>query len=206
MLFPMLYVLYLYISTFLRMCAVPNMAVFCTSLYYDYYYYIFDVPRCVPTSWTTCRVSNRRWWWNTRSLQRDTLTHSSHARDTNPVTCKWVEGPQITLLSGNTMPITRPCIGHNEWNVMCDTLRCSCVANRPPNEGHSVNTAWHDVSRTTAIVQRALRSADCKAPVHQRTAHIIRSAHKQPDLNMFWKPDDLQLIFRRLLSAVRTVF
>jgi len=61
---------------------------------------------------------------------------------------------------------------------MCDTLRCLCVANRPPNEGHSVNTAWHDVNMNTAGVQRALRSVDWKAPVHQRTAHIIRSAHE----------------------------
>ena len=32
MLFPMLNGLYLYISTFRSMCAVPNMAVFCSSL------------------------------------------------------------------------------------------------------------------------------------------------------------------------------
>jgi hypothetical protein len=32
MLFPMLYVLYLNISTFLSMCAVPNMTVYCSSL------------------------------------------------------------------------------------------------------------------------------------------------------------------------------
>jgi hypothetical protein len=32
MLFPMLNILYFYISTFRSMCAVPNMAVFCSSL------------------------------------------------------------------------------------------------------------------------------------------------------------------------------
>ena len=31
--------LYCYISTFRSMCAVPNMAVFCSSLIYYYYYY-----------------------------------------------------------------------------------------------------------------------------------------------------------------------
>jgi hypothetical protein len=34
---PALALLYFYISTFRSMCAVPNMAVFCS--YYYYYYY-----------------------------------------------------------------------------------------------------------------------------------------------------------------------
>jgi hypothetical protein len=74
MLFPMLHVLYLYISTFRSMCAVPNMAVFCSSLiscfpgmflgyflndsemvpvgptvtgyYYYYYYYYYNILHC----------------------------------------------------------------------------------------------------------------------------------------------------------------
>ena len=33
--------LYFYISTFRSMCAVPNMAVFCSSLTYYYYYYYY---------------------------------------------------------------------------------------------------------------------------------------------------------------------
>ena len=54
-LFPVLNLLYSYISTFRIMCAVPNMAVFCSSLtsqfpcmllcyyyYYYYYYYYFQ--------------------------------------------------------------------------------------------------------------------------------------------------------------------
>jgi hypothetical protein len=51
MLFPMLNVLYLYISTFRSTCAVLNMAGFCSSLiwcflgvllgYYYYYYYYY---------------------------------------------------------------------------------------------------------------------------------------------------------------------
>ena len=31
--------LYFYISTFRSMCAVPNMAIFCSSLFYCYYYH-----------------------------------------------------------------------------------------------------------------------------------------------------------------------
>jgi len=42
---PALTPLYLYVSTFLSMCAVPNMVVFCNSLtswsYYYYYYYYY---------------------------------------------------------------------------------------------------------------------------------------------------------------------
>ena len=33
--------LYFYISTFQSRCAVPNMAVFCSSLTYYYYYYYY---------------------------------------------------------------------------------------------------------------------------------------------------------------------
>jgi len=37
---PALTPLYLYASTFRSMCAVPNMAIFCSYYYYYYYYYI----------------------------------------------------------------------------------------------------------------------------------------------------------------------
>ena len=33
--------LYFYISTYRSMCAVPNMAVFCSSFYYNYCYYYY---------------------------------------------------------------------------------------------------------------------------------------------------------------------
>jgi hypothetical protein len=33
--------MYFYIRTFRSMCAVPNMAVFCSSFYYYYYYYYY---------------------------------------------------------------------------------------------------------------------------------------------------------------------
>jgi len=38
---PALTPLYLYVSTFRSMCAVPNMTVFCTYYYYYYYYYYY---------------------------------------------------------------------------------------------------------------------------------------------------------------------
>jgi hypothetical protein len=40
---PALALLYFYVSTFQSMCAVPNMAFFCSSLtsYYYYYYYYY---------------------------------------------------------------------------------------------------------------------------------------------------------------------
>ena len=43
---PALALLYFYVSTFRSMCAVPNMAIFCssfTSFYYYYYYYYIVV-------------------------------------------------------------------------------------------------------------------------------------------------------------------
>jgi magnesium-transporting ATPase (P-type) len=56
--------LYFYVSTFRSMCAVPNMAVFCSSLtswfpgiYYYYYYYYFAVFRLTDGFWD---VSVRR--------------------------------------------------------------------------------------------------------------------------------------------------
>jgi hypothetical protein len=38
---PVLNLLHFYISTFRSICAVPNMAVFCSSLTYYYYYYYY---------------------------------------------------------------------------------------------------------------------------------------------------------------------
>jgi hypothetical protein len=38
---PALALLYFYVSTFRSMCAVPNMAVFCSSRTYYYYYYYY---------------------------------------------------------------------------------------------------------------------------------------------------------------------
>jgi uncharacterized membrane protein len=38
---PVLTLMYFYISSFRSMCAVPNMAVFCSSLTYYYYYYYY---------------------------------------------------------------------------------------------------------------------------------------------------------------------
>jgi len=42
---PALVLLFFYVSTFRSMCAVPNMAVFCSSLtsYYYYYYYYYYI-------------------------------------------------------------------------------------------------------------------------------------------------------------------
>ena len=40
--------LYFYISTFRSMCAVPNMAVFCSSLTSWYYYYYYYYPNFSP--------------------------------------------------------------------------------------------------------------------------------------------------------------
>jgi len=47
----LLNLLYFYISTFRRMCAVPNMAVFCSVLtYYYYYYYYYYTIRMSPVT------------------------------------------------------------------------------------------------------------------------------------------------------------
>jgi hypothetical protein len=59
MLFPEINVLYFYISNFRNMFAVPNMAVFCSSLmscfagmfYYYYYYYYYYLWLCITSSY-----------------------------------------------------------------------------------------------------------------------------------------------------------
>jgi hypothetical protein len=66
---PAFILLYIYISTFRSMCAVPNMAVFCSSLTscfpgmlltsYYYYYYYYYYYKCVKRQCCSYRPNSR---------------------------------------------------------------------------------------------------------------------------------------------------
>ena len=65
--------LYFYISTFRSMCAVPNMAVFCSSC--SYYYYYFMLVQSLKLSFSqACQCGTLQWPWRHRkaSLSRST--------------------------------------------------------------------------------------------------------------------------------------